>query len=143
MTDLNRSSNYHPQAYRSDSIPEQNKTSHCELFLSGAIRLPWCSTQRVSTLELMRESTPENMKSWEKSELEKTINKANGTYVAPIFEHVELHQKYDHEHFRFAQLPLYISDVDLYVAVWKSRLHYSLSNFNNRRFQRLSATPGY
>ncbi len=47
------------------------------------------------------------MKFWEESELEKTIDKANGTYVAPIFEHVELHQKYDQEHFKFAQLPLY------------------------------------
>ncbi|EGH13234.1 hypothetical protein PSYMP_23776, partial [Pseudomonas amygdali pv. morsprunorum str. M302280] len=47
------------------------------------------------------------MKFWEKSALEKTKNKANGTYVAPIFEHVELHQKYDHEHFKLAQLPLY------------------------------------
>ncbi|MCO7574379.1 hypothetical protein NJH78_30760 [Pseudomonas chlororaphis] len=53
----------------------------------------------------MQDPKPESMRFWEKAEKEKLIKINNGTYVALPLEGVELHQKYDQERFRYAQLP--------------------------------------
>ncbi|MCE4055151.1 hypothetical protein [Pseudomonas sp. Au-Pse12] len=53
----------------------------------------------------MQDPKPESMRFWEKAEKEKIIKKSNGTYVSPPLEGVELHQRYDQEKFRYAQLP--------------------------------------
>ncbi|WP_201017199.1 hypothetical protein [Pseudomonas cichorii] len=53
----------------------------------------------------MEDPTPKSMRFWEQAEEEKREQKAAGTYVPAPFEGVELHQKYDQERFRFAQLP--------------------------------------
>ncbi|MEE5056965.1 hypothetical protein V2J74_26075 [Pseudomonas alliivorans] len=54
----------------------------------------------------MEQSTPTSMRFLENTAKENEKQKAEGTYTRKLFEDVELHQKYDHEHFRFAQLPL-------------------------------------
>ncbi|MCO7613722.1 hypothetical protein C3L29_011030 [Pseudomonas sp. MWU12-2534b] len=53
----------------------------------------------------MQDPKPSSMRFWEAAEKEKNKKKANGTYIPAIFEGVELHQKYDQERYRFAQLP--------------------------------------
>ncbi|WP_122532842.1 hypothetical protein [Pseudomonas viridiflava] len=53
----------------------------------------------------MEQSSPVSMKLLENTAKENERQKAEGTYVRKTFEDAELHQKYDHEHFRFAQLP--------------------------------------
>ena len=45
------------------------------------------------------------MRFWENTEKEKEKEKSEGTYTPKLFEGVDLHQKYDQERFRFAQLP--------------------------------------
>ncbi|MEE4754300.1 hypothetical protein V2K52_17060 [Pseudomonas alliivorans] len=53
----------------------------------------------------MEQSTPTSMRFLENTAKENEKQKAEGTYTRKLFEDVELHQKYDQEHFRFAQLP--------------------------------------
>ncbi|MGN2432042.1 hypothetical protein [Pseudomonas syringae] len=53
----------------------------------------------------MKSPSPESMRFWQKAQKEKIKQKADGTYVPAIFEEAELHQHYDQERFRFAQLP--------------------------------------
>ncbi|KPX29970.1 Uncharacterized protein ALO77_01249 [Pseudomonas coronafaciens pv. garcae] len=55
-------------------------------------------------MKLFEESTPESMKLWEEVAKEKK-KKANGPHVPAIFEGVNLHNKCDHERFKFAPLP--------------------------------------
>ncbi|MBU3056291.1 MAG: hypothetical protein KO540_08855 [Pseudomonas indica] len=48
--------------------------------------------------------TPSSLRFWETVEKERLEQKAQGTYVPPLFEGMDLHQKYDHVHFRYALL---------------------------------------
>ncbi|BAV77935.1 hypothetical protein PCAU_5726 [Pseudomonas chlororaphis subsp. aurantiaca] len=97
---------YGSEAYRPDQIPEQAvSTERGWIIKLSGTRLPWGNTQDVTPDHIMEDPTPESMRFWEAAKKEKEEEKANGTYVPAPFEGVELHQKYDHEHFRFAQLP--------------------------------------
>ncbi|KWS67546.1 MULTISPECIES: hypothetical protein [Pseudomonas syringae group] len=53
----------------------------------------------------MEESTPEKMRFWKEVAKEKEGKKTAGTHVPALHEEVELYNKRDHEHFRFASLP--------------------------------------
>ncbi|WP_082729306.1 hypothetical protein [Pseudomonas sp. St29] len=65
----------------------------------------------------MQDPKPSSMRFWEAAEKEKNEKKANVTYIPAIFEGVELHQKYDQERYRFAQLP-FQSQFWLFIEVF-------------------------
>ncbi|RMQ45375.1 hypothetical protein ALQ06_02168 [Pseudomonas syringae pv. berberidis] len=91
-------------AYRPDNIPEQ-ALLRTGPYPSRSVRLPWGNTQQTTSIQLMEESTPENMRFWKEVLKEKVEKEAAGTHVPAFHEEVELHNKRDHEHFRFAPLP--------------------------------------
>ncbi|MDP9529396.1 hypothetical protein Q7L59_24275 [Pseudomonas protegens] len=97
---------YEPTAYSPSDIPDQPTPIEQSWLLrfSGG-RLPWGNTQHVVPSRIMQDPKPSSMRFWEAAEKEKNKKKANGTYIPAIFEGVELHQKYDQERYRFAQLP--------------------------------------
>lgn len=97
---------YSHEAYRSDRIPLQaGSEKRSVLHKFTGTRLPWGYTQDVVPDNIMEDPKPESMRFWEQCEKEKAEMKANGKYVPRPFEDVELHCRYDHERFRFAQLP--------------------------------------
>ncbi|KPX49634.1 hypothetical protein ALP68_200147 [Pseudomonas ficuserectae] len=97
---------YASHSYSPDNILRQSCALKPRTILSGAIRLPWSSTQEAVPIELMKNSTPESMRFWQKEQIKAIQQKAENTYAPAIFESVDLHQKYDQERFRFTQLPL-------------------------------------
>lgn len=99
---------YGQEAYKPDNIPGQSESAERSWFLKfSGVHLPWGSTQEVVPIRIMQDPKPESMRFWEKAEKEKVIKINNGTYVALPLEGVELHQKYDQESFRYAQLPFF------------------------------------
>lgn len=103
---IEQKSSYSSKAYRSDRIPQQAaSTERSLLHKATGIRLPWGNTQDVIPDNIMEDPTPESMRFWEQWEKEKKELKENGEYQPRPFEDGELHCKYDHERFRFSQLP--------------------------------------
>ncbi|MCQ9392746.1 hypothetical protein NRB14_14165, partial [Pseudomonas viridiflava] len=101
MSDIRTQDYYHNQSYCPETIPEQKPCVRHKSFGSSSVRLPWGSTQQVASDGIMGQSPPKSMRFWENTEKEKS----EGTYIPQLFEGVDLHQKYDQERFRFAQLP--------------------------------------
>lgn len=71
----------------------------------SGIRLPWGASQDVAPESIMEDPTPSDLRFNEHLKKEQEEKRRRGSYVPAPFEGVELHQKYDHECFRFAQLP--------------------------------------
>lgn len=95
-----------PTAYSPNDVPDQpTPIEQSWLLRFSGVRLPWGNTQHVVPSRIMQDPKPSSMRFWEAAEKEKNKKKANGTYIPAIFEGVELHQKYDQERYRFAQLP--------------------------------------
>ncbi|KPW48763.1 hypothetical protein ALO95_03017 [Pseudomonas syringae pv. antirrhini] len=69
--------------------------------------MAWGHTQAVVPDSILDEPTPAEMRFWEKFRQEKQERTNSGAYVPAPFEGVNLHQKYDQECMRFAQLPAY------------------------------------
>ncbi|KPX71709.1 hypothetical protein ALO84_00475 [Pseudomonas syringae pv. maculicola] len=105
MTESIHRSYYGSRAYSPGKTLRQAPALKSLPILSGATRLPWSSTQGTVPIELMMSHTPESMRFWQKAQVDKIRQKADKTYVPAKFESVDLHQKYDQERFRFAQLP--------------------------------------
>nr|WP_241089117.1 hypothetical protein [Pseudomonas viridiflava] len=113
---------YGSQAYKLDAIPEQKPCLRHKSFGSTSVRLPWGSTQQVASDGIIRQSNPKSMRFWEDVAKEKERQKVEGTYTSKLFEGIELHQKYDQERFRFAQLPLK-------SQIWLFMLHFGKWGF--------------
>ncbi|KPB51632.1 Uncharacterized protein AC511_4866 [Pseudomonas coronafaciens pv. oryzae] len=103
MVDLNGRSYYGSLAYRPDTIPEQIPSLRTRVYTSCSRRLPWGATQPATSMKLMEESTPENMRFWKEIAKEKHRSRTN---TPAIFEEVDIHNKRDHERFRFSPLAL-------------------------------------
>ncbi|WP_423360180.1 hypothetical protein [Pseudomonas citronellolis] len=98
---------YSPTSYRPDQIPDQPASQARGLYQKfSCTRLPWGSTQELEPSNLMNVSSPENMRRDEKNRREKAEQLSSGTYKPTLFDKVDFHQKYDHEHIRLARLPL-------------------------------------
>ena len=97
---------YWQEAYSSENIPDKSKPAEQNWLLEfSGVRLPWGGAQEVIPSRLMQAPNPKSMRFWESVEREKAEKKADGTYVSAPLEGMELHQKYDQERFRYAQLP--------------------------------------
>lgn len=97
---------YGEVAYNSKNIPVQSASLERSWLLKfSGTRLPWGNTQDVAPDIIMEDPTPDDMRFAEKFRKNKEEKKGNGTYVPAPLEGVELHQRYDQESFRYAQLP--------------------------------------
>jgi len=97
---------YSPTSYRPDRIPDQPASQARGLYQKfSCTRLPWGSTQELEPSNLMNVSPPENMRRDERNRREKAEQLSSGTYKPTLFDKVDFHQKYDHEHIRMARLP--------------------------------------
>ncbi|WP_244901481.1 hypothetical protein [Pseudomonas indica] len=96
---------YANTAYNPASIPDQPPSVERSWIKRFAkVRLPWGNTQDVAPERILCDLKPSSLRFWEAAEKERLEQKAQGTYVPPLFEGIDLHQKYDHEHFRYALL---------------------------------------
>jgi len=94
---------YAPTAYRPDRIPNQpDSAERSWLKRFGKKRLPWGGTIEIAPDELMQRRGPSNLRFREKMRKEREEKLAAGTYVPAPYEHVNFHDRHDHERFRFA-----------------------------------------
>jgi hypothetical protein len=94
---------YTPTAYRSDNIPDQPPSEERSwLKRFGKKRLPWGNPLELAPDSFMRKRGPGNLRFREKMRKEREEQKAAGTYVPAPYEHVDFHDRHDHERFRFS-----------------------------------------
>jgi hypothetical protein len=97
------SSYYAPTAYRSDQIPKQPPSAERSWIRRFAkVRLPWGMTQEVATDDFLLDRKPSSLRRQESRVKEREEKLALGTYVPAPYEHVDFHDREDHERFRFA-----------------------------------------
>jgi hypothetical protein len=98
-----QTSYYAPTAYRSHEIPDQPPSKERSwLRRLGNRRLPWGETLEIAPDDFLRERAPEKLRFQERMRKEQAEKKAAGTYVPAPYEHVDFHDRHDHERFRFA-----------------------------------------
>ncbi|MCD5976839.1 hypothetical protein [Pseudomonas quasicaspiana] len=98
-----QTSYYAPTAYRSDNIPDQlpsEERSWLKRF--GKRRLPWGYTLDIAPDDFLRERSPDKLRFQEQMFKERDEKKAAGSYVPALYEHVDFHDRHDHERFRFS-----------------------------------------
>ena len=94
---------YAATAYRSDRIPDQPPSvERSWLKRFGKKRLPWGGSNEVVPDDFMRRRSPSNLRFREDMRKEREEKKAAGTYVPAPYEHVNFHDRHDHERFRFS-----------------------------------------
>ena len=101
MTD--QTSYYAPTAYRSDKIPDQLPSEgRSWLKRFGKRRLPWGETLDIAPDNFIRKRSPSNLRFREQMDKERGVKKAVGAYVPAPYEHVDFHDRHDHQRFRFS-----------------------------------------
>lgn len=94
---------YAPTAYRPDRIPNQPPSAERSwLKRFGNIRLPWGGATEVAPDEFMQRRRPSNLRFREEMRKKRELELAAGTYVPAPYEHVDFHDRHDHERFRFS-----------------------------------------
>jgi hypothetical protein len=94
---------YAATAYRPDRIPDQPPSvERSWLKRFGKKRLPWGSSKEIAPEDFMRRRGPSNLRFREEMRKEREEKKAAGTYVPAPYEHVDFHDRHDHERFRFS-----------------------------------------
>lgn len=98
-------SHYASTAYDTRHIPDQPPAAERSWIRRLAkMRLPWGGTQEVAPRRYLERTTPEDMRFWEQWEKEQEELKAKGQYVPKPLEHLDFHDHFDHERYRFAAL---------------------------------------
>ncbi|MDU8358662.1 MULTISPECIES: hypothetical protein [Pseudomonas] len=98
-----QTSYYAPTAYRSDNIPFQLPSEERSwLNRFGKRRLPWGYTLDIAPDDFLRERSPDKLRFQEKIFKERDEKIAAGTYVPAPYEHVDFHDRHDHQRFRFS-----------------------------------------
>jgi hypothetical protein len=94
---------YTPTAYRSDNIPDQPPSEERSwLKRFGKKRLPWGNPLELAPDDFLRERAPTKLRFQEQMRKKREEQKAAGTYVPAPYEHVDFHDRHDHERFRFS-----------------------------------------
>ncbi|MEB0008695.1 hypothetical protein QN412_21755 [Pseudomonas sp. RTB3] len=97
------SSYYAATAYRSDHIPKQPLSAERSWIRRFAkMRLPWGMTQEVAPDNFMTGRKPATLRRQEFLLKDREEQLALGTYVPAPYEHVDFHDREDHERFRFS-----------------------------------------
>lgn len=102
----NPDSFYSPEAYHPERVPDQppaEKQPWLRRF--GSMRLPWGSTQDISPPSVLTSVKPASLRLQEERDSVRDEQKSRGEYKPKPFEHIDLHDRLDHERIRHAQLP--------------------------------------
>jgi len=106
-----QASYYAATAYRSDRIPNQPPSAQRSWTRCFAkMRLPWGMTQEVAPEDILTRRKPSTLRFQEEMNTERDEKKTLGTYVPAPYEHVDFHDRHDHERFRF--------------SLWSKRSHF-------------------
>ncbi|WPX56223.1 hypothetical protein RHM65_12050 [Pseudomonas sp. CCI4.2] len=99
----NNSSYYAATAYRSDRIPNQPPSAERSWIRRFAkFRLPWGLTQEVALDDFLIRRKPSSLRFQEEMNKEREEKQKLGTYIPAPYEHVDFHDRHDHERFRFS-----------------------------------------
>ncbi|MEB0089555.1 hypothetical protein QN382_23565, partial [Pseudomonas sp. 10B1] len=102
MTAIN-SSYYASTAYCSDRIPNQPPSAERSWIRRFAkTRLPWGSAQEVAPDDFLIRRKPSSLRFQEEMNKEREEKQKLGTYIPAPYEHVDFHDRHDHERFRFS-----------------------------------------
>ena len=95
-------SSYATTAYSPASLQSQAPgKSRSGLKRLAGQRLPWGNTQEVVPDSFMQPE-PKSLRFWEQENKRKADLKAKGTYKPAPLEHIDFHDRCDHEHYRHA-----------------------------------------
>jgi len=112
---------YAPTAYRSDHIPNQPPSEERSwLKRFGKKRLPWGDPLELAPDAFMSKRAPNNLRFREQMRKERAEQQAAGIYVPAPYEHVDFHDRHDHERFRF--------------SLWSTRSQFWLFLYGGGRF---------
>ena len=112
---------YAPTAYRPDKIPDQLPSAERSwLKRFGKRRLPWGYTLDIAPDDFLRERSPDKLRFQEQMFKERDEKMAAGTYVPAPYEHVDFHDRHDHQRFRF--------------SLWSARSQFWLFLYGGGRF---------
>ena len=102
--------NYASTAYSPDKLQEQKiANARSGLKRLAGRRLPWCNTQAVVP-EAFMSPEPASLKLLESKRIKRDKEMALGTYKPAPLEHIDFHDRCDHEHYRHAP--------------WSARTHF-------------------
>jgi hypothetical protein len=101
MTDL--TTYYAATVYRIDRIPKQPPSAERPWIQRFAkMRLPWGMSQEVAPDDFLLKRKPRSLRFQEEMNKEREEKLAMGIYVPAPYEHVDFHDRHDHERFRFS-----------------------------------------
>jgi len=94
---------YAATAYRSDNTPNQaDSVERSWLKRFGKKRLPWGQARELAPDAFMRRRGPSSLRRREQMRNEREYKLEKGTYIPAPYEHVDFHDRHDHERFRFS-----------------------------------------
>jgi len=94
---------YAATAYRADRIPRQQPSAERSWITRFAkTRLPWGVAQEVAPDDFLLRRKPSSLRFQEDMNKEREEKQRLGTYIAAPYEHVDFHDRHDHESFRFS-----------------------------------------
>jgi hypothetical protein len=94
---------YAKTAYRSDCVPYQTPGSEQSwLEKLGKQKLPWGTTRDLAPDEFIQRCSPSSLRAIEAMHKEREAKKKAGTFVTAPYEHVDFHDRNNHENFRFS-----------------------------------------
>jgi hypothetical protein len=94
---------YAETAYRSDAIPSQKPANEYSWFKDiGKQKLPWGITKELVPDEFLKRCGPENLRSAEAIRKQREADKKSGTFQPAPYEHIDFHDRDNHEQFRFS-----------------------------------------
>tara|TARA_B100000123_G_C25704744_1_gene417006 strand:- start:75 stop:1139 length:1065 start_codon:yes stop_codon:yes gene_type:complete len=102
----NPDSFYSPEAYHPERVPDQppaEKQPWLRRF--GSMRLPWGNTQDIVPPSVLTSVKPASLRLQEERDRVRDEQKSRGEYKPKPFEHIDLHDRLDHERIRHAQFP--------------------------------------
>jgi hypothetical protein len=94
---------YATTAYRADCIPKQQpSTEQSRIKRLAKTRLPWGTAQDVAPDDFLLRRKPSSLRFQQDMITEREEKQRLGTYIAAPYEHVDFHDRHDHERFRFS-----------------------------------------
>ena len=97
-----RATGYASSAYTPEKLQRQSVAApRSAMKRMTSRRLPWGNTQEVVP-DIFMTPEPEALRDNEQMKREKEEKLAKGTYKPALMEHIDFHDRCDHEHFRYA-----------------------------------------
>jgi len=94
---------YAATAYGSDCIPDQaDSVERPWLKRFGKKRLPWGQARELAPDAFVRRRGPSSLRRREQMRNEREYKLEKGTYIPAPYEHMDFHDRHNHERFRFS-----------------------------------------